>query len=183
MSQRAQRYTRPIDTFLRSVYALRFAPCARPQRSTLSLPSALRTLLLLTLLVSLTGTLVELLLLEHFEDAWQWAPIALLAASLLALGGYVLERGPVSLNVLRALMVLCLVSGMVGLLLHYRGNVEFELEMYPDLSGWKLFKDSMMGATPALAPGAMVQIGLVGLAWTFRHPAFKSHKDAQSLEG
>lgn len=63
-----------------------------------------------------------------------------------------------------------------------QGNVEFELEMYPDLSGWKLFRDSMMGATPALAPGAMVQIGLVGLAWTFRHPAFKPAAGNNSTE-
>jgi hypothetical protein len=80
-------------------------------------------------------------------------------------------------------MVLSLASGFVGLLLHYRGNVEFELEMYPDLAGWKLFKDSMMGATPSLAPGAMMQIGLIGLAWTFRHPAFKPQPEAQSHEG
>jgi hypothetical protein len=146
-------------------------------------PKALRALLLLTLLVSLVGTLVELLLLEHFEDAWQWAPIALLAASLLVLGWHALERGAMSLNVLRGIMVLCMVSGAVGLLLHYKGNVEFELEMYPDLAGWKLFRDAMMGATPALAPGAMLQIGLVGLAWTFRHPAFKSAPEAQTLEG
>jgi hypothetical protein len=129
------------------------------------------------------GTLAELLLLEHFEDAWQWAPIALLAAALLTMGWHALERGPVSLNVLRVLMVLCVASGLVGVLLHYRGNVEFELEMYPDLSGWKLFKDAMMGATPALAPGAMLQIGLIGLAWTFRHPAFTPQTDALSLEG
>lgn len=135
------------------------------------------------MLVSLVGTLAELLLLEHFEDAWQWAPIALLGAALVTLAWHALVRGPMSLNVLRTLMVLCVAGGFVGLLLHYRGNVEFELEMYPDLSGWKLFKDSMMGATPALAPGAMVQIGLVGLAWTFRHPAFKSTQDAQSIEG
>ena len=147
------------------------------------MPKPLRTLLLLTLLVSLVGTLIELLLLEHFEDAWQWAPIALLGAALVTLGWHALERGATSLNVLRGLMVLCMVSGLVGLLLHYRGNVEFELEMYPDLAGWKLFKDAMMGATPALAPGAMLQIGLVGLAWTFRHPAFKSAAEAQTLEG
>jgi len=147
------------------------------------LPSALRLLLLVTLLVSLIGTLAELLLLEHFEDAWQWAPIALLAAALVTLGWHALERQATSLNVLRVLMVLCLVSGVVGVILHFKGNVEFELEMYPGLSGWKLFKDVMMGATPALAPGAMVQIGLVGLAWTFRHPAFKTKTDAQSLEG
>jgi hypothetical protein len=147
------------------------------------LPPVLRKLLLVTLIVSVAGTLIELLLLEHFEDAWQWAPIALLGGALVTLAWYALQRGPTSLNVLRGLMVLCMASGLVGLLLHYKGNVEFELEMYPDLSGWKLFKDSMMGATPALAPGAMLQIGLVGLAWTFRHPAFLSGKDEQSLEG
>lgn len=147
------------------------------------MPKPLRTLLLLTLLVSIVGTLAELLLLEHFEDAWQWAPIALLSAALATLAWHGLERGPVSLNVLRGLMVLCMASGIIGLLLHYKGNVEFELEMYPDLSGWKLFRDSMMGATPALAPGAMLQIGLVGLAWTFRHPAFAPAPEVQSLEG
>lgn len=147
------------------------------------MPPVLRKLLLITLLVSLVGTLIELLLLEHFDDAWQWAPIVLLAASLLTLAWHGLERGPSSLNVLRGLMVLCMAGGLVGLLLHYKGNVEFELEMYPDLSGWKLFKDAMMGATPALAPGAMMQIGLVGLAWTFRHPAFKTATEAPTLEG
>ena len=147
------------------------------------MPSSLRKLLLITLLVSLVGTTAELVLLEHFEDVWQWVPIAIMTAALLTLGWHALERGPKSLNVLRALMVLSLASGFVGLLLHYQGNVEFELEMYPDLAGWQLFKDSMMGATPALAPGAMMQIGLIGLAWTFRHPAFKSQHEVKSLEG
>jgi len=147
------------------------------------LPAALRKLLFVTLLVSLIGTTVELILLEHFDDVWQWVPIALLIAALLTLGWHALERGPTSLNVLRALMVLFVASGLIGVLLHYRGNVEFELEMYPGLAGWKLFREAMMGATPALAPGAMIQVGLIGLAWTFRHPAFKSQQEAQSLEG
>lgn len=147
------------------------------------MPTVLRKLLLVTLVVSVVGTLIELLLLEHFEDIWQWAPIMLLVAALLTLAWHGLGRGSTALNVLRGLMVLSMVSGLVGLLLHYKGNVEFELEMYPDLSGWKLFKDAMMGATPALAPGAMLQIGLVGLAWTFRHPAFKPATQVQSLEG
>ena len=133
-------------------------------------------------MVSLVGTITELLLLEHVEDAWQWTPIALMTAALLTLGWHALDRGPASLNVIRVLMVLCVVSGFLGVLLHYRGNVEFELEMYPDLSGWKLFKESMMGATPALAPGAMIQVGLVGLAWTFRHPALQANKKAQPTE-
>lgn len=133
----------------------------------------IRRLLFITLLVSLLGTIAELLLLEHFDDAWQWTPIALISAALLALAWYALDRGPRSLNVFRILMILFVASGGLGVFLHYRGNVEFELEMYPDMKGWKLFAETMMGATPALAPGAMVQIGLVGLAWAFRHPAFQ----------
>ena len=151
--------------------------------SAFKVPSTLRKLLLLTLVVSLIGTIAELLLLEHFEDLWQWTPIVLLVAALVTLGWHALERGSASLNVLRGLMVLCAVSGVLGVLLHYKGNVEFELEMYPDLHGWQLFKEAMMGATPALAPGAMLQIGLVGLAWMFRHPAFKPKNDAPPLEG
>lgn len=131
----------------------------------------IRRILLGTLLLSLTGTVSELLLLEHFEDAWQWTPIVLIGSTLLSLGWFSLAKGAGSLNVFRSIMVLCLVSGIVGVALHYKGNVEFELEMYPDMSGWKLFKETMMGATPALAPGAMAQIGLIGLAWAFRHPA------------
>jgi hypothetical protein len=68
-------------------------------------------------------------------------------------------------------MVLSLVSGVLGAWLHYRGNVEFELEMEPALRGLTLFWRAMRGATPALAPGTMIQLGLVGLAYTFRHPA------------
>ena len=33
------------------------------------------------------------------------------------------------------------------------------------------------GATPTLAPGAMVELGLLGLAYTYRHPALGSEGD------
>jgi hypothetical protein len=48
--------------------------------------------------------------------------------------------------------------------------MEFELETYPSISGLALFKEAMMGATPALAPGTMIELGLIGLAYTYRHP-------------
>jgi hypothetical protein len=144
--------------------------------------AVVRAVLLAALLLGLVGTEVELLLLEHTEDAWQWVPIALIGLSLLVFGWYGVSRSPASLQTLRALMVLFVVSGLVGVWLHYRGNVEFELEMYPDLSGWKLFRDSMMGATPALAPGTMIQAGLIGLAWLFRHPALRAQSPTNPNE-
>jgi hypothetical protein len=69
-------------------------------------------------------------------------------------------------------MVLCLFAGLVGLGLHYQGNVEFELEMYPSMGGVDLVWEALTGATPALAPGTMVGLGLLGLAYTHRHPVF-----------
>jgi hypothetical protein len=75
-------------------------------------------------------------------------------------------------------MAAFLVSGVLGTWYHYTGNVEFELERTPELGGWALFQAAMGGATPALAPGTMIQLGLIGLLFTFRHPARRA-VDAQ----
>jgi hypothetical protein len=74
------------------------------------------------------------------------------------------------LRALRVVMALFVVVGCVGVYLHYSGNVEFELEMYPTMSGTKLMWESLKGATPVGAPGFMTHIGLLGLAATWRHP-------------
>jgi hypothetical protein len=63
--------------------------------------------------------------------------------------------------------------------LHYRANQKFELEADPNMTGFALFSKVMTGAAPALAPGAMIQLGLLGLVYTFRHPAWGQ----QSKEG
>jgi hypothetical protein len=73
-------------------------------------------------------------------------------------------------------MVLFVVSGALGLLLHFKGNVTFELEMEPSVSGWPLIWAALRGATPALAPGTMVQLGLIGLAYTYHHPALRARQ-------
>jgi hypothetical protein len=57
--------------------------------------------------------------------------------------------------------------------LHYHGNEEFELEMYPSLSGMQLVSETLTGATPVLAPGSMALLGVVGLASTYRHPVLR----------
>lgn len=131
----------------------------------------IRRILLGALVLSLVGTEAELLLLEHFDGATQYLPLVALAVSLLALGWYGVSRRRASIRAVRLCMFLCIALGVVGLALHFKGNVEFEREMTPDIAGIALFKAAMMGATPALAPGAMIQLGLIGLAWTFRHPA------------
>ena len=85
-----------------------------------------------------------------------------------------MARGARSLRLFRGTMILFVLSGGVGLWLHYHGNAEFELEMYPSLKGAELFWESVTGATPTLAPGTMLELGLLGLAYTFRHPALST---------
>lgn len=122
------------------------------------------------LLASFIGTGAELLLLEHTEDWWQLAPLVLLGLGALALVLRTALPRPGILRLFQALMALFVVSGVVGLFLHYRGNAEFELEMSPALAGWDLFRKALEGATPTLAPGAMTQFGVLGLLYGFRHP-------------
>jgi hypothetical protein len=70
-------------------------------------------------------------------------------------------------------MGLYVAAGVLGVYLHLRGNFEFERERDPSLGGSALLWEAMRGATPALAPGALAQLGLVGLAFAFRHPALR----------
>jgi hypothetical protein len=133
--------------------------------------SVIRGVLLLILVIGLVGLLAELLLLEHVEDPWQRLPIFLIVASLIILGWHGLERSALSIRFLQGAMILCAGAGALGLLLHFRGNIAFELEMDPSAIGWPLIWAALEGATPTLAPGAMAQLGLIGLAYTYHHPA------------
>jgi len=130
----------------------------------------LRRVLLAVFLLGALGTLAELILLEHYEDWWQLLPLVLLGASPIAVALLILRPGAASLRSFQMLMLLLVAAGGIGVYQHYSGNVEFELEMYPSRGGFELIWESLKGATPALAPGAVAQLGLLGLAYCFRHP-------------
>lgn len=131
---------------------------------------AIRTLLLGLVLLGIIATSAELILLEHTEEAWQLVPVILLPLGLIAGVSVAVRAGLFTLRLFRVLMTAFVGAGCLGLALHYRGNVEFELEMYPGLQGLELFRKAITGATPALAPGMMIHLGLLGLVSTYRHP-------------
>jgi hypothetical protein len=126
---------------------------------------ALRGMLGGMLALGVVGTLAELFLLEHTEDLWQLIPVVLLPVGVVALIAVTLKPGVVTLQIMQTVMGLIVVSGVLGVYLHYVGNAEFEREMYASIDGFELFWESLKGATPALAPGAMTLIGLLGLAY------------------
>jgi hypothetical protein len=128
-------------------------------------------MLLAVFVFGVVGTGTELILLEHTEDTLQWIPLILMSLGLVVAAWCAIRPGRTGMRTMQALMALYVASGLVGLYLHYRGNVEFELEMYPSMAGLQLFWESIRGATPTLSPGTMVVLGLVGWVYTFRHPA------------
>ncbi len=138
--------------------------------------SLIRFGLLLIFLIGLGGTATELLLLGHTEELWQFVPLVLLGLSALIVGWYIVSRSSTALRSFRWVMGLFMVASTVGMALHYLGNVEFELEMYPDLGGIDLFWAAITGATPALAPGTMLLLGLIGWLFTFQHPTLSPKK-------
>jgi hypothetical protein len=125
-----------------------------------------RSILFVAFLISLLGTGAELLLLEHFEGAWQILPLVLIGLGLAVLAWFRTSRSVTSQCFFRGLMLLFMVSGVVGFALHYNGNMAFELEMYPAMRGGELLWETLKGATPVLAPGTMVATGLLGWAYT-----------------
>ena len=133
---------------------------------------ALRRVLLAILLLGMAGTSVELLLLRHDEDAQQLIPLLLIAAGFAGVAWHLVRRSRLSITVLQIVMVLFVASGVLGMVFHYQANVAFQLEMDPAIAGSNLWWKVLQAKTPpALAPGVMAQLGLVGLAYAYRHPA------------
>ena len=130
----------------------------------------MRALILILFYVGVLGTAAELVLLGHYEDYRQWAPLALFASSLGAGIGLAVGPRKQALRIFRWVAIGFVIAGFTGVYYHYVGNADFELEMYPTLSGFDLLRESLTGATPALAPGSVAHLGLLGLLYTFRHP-------------
>ena len=129
---------------------------------------SLRRFLAAIFLLGSIGLAAELIFIGHVQDVWQQIPLALIALSAATLVWHAARPSVWSLQLVRVAAALLVAGGLLGVVLHYQSNVEFEREMYPDLRGFQLVREALSGAIPALAPGALVQLGLVGLAYTYQ---------------
>jgi Na+/alanine symporter len=131
----------------------------------------IRRVLLAILVIGMAGTSIELLLLKHVEEATQLVPLVLLGLAFVSVAWHAARPSVSSVMTLQIVMVLFVASGLIGMVLHYQANVEFQHEMDRSLAGMPLFWKVMAAkAPPALAPGSMSQLGLIGLAYSYRYP-------------
>jgi hypothetical protein len=134
--------------------------------------AVMRRLLLGVITLGLIGTATDLVLLEHYEDSKQLIPLFLIGMALLIIVVLLATGSAFVLRAFQLVMFVCVVAGGIGFVLHYNGNLEFQMDMDPTLSQWEYFKKVMHAkAPPALAPGVMAQLGLLGLVYSYRHPA------------
>jgi hypothetical protein len=132
---------------------------------------SLRQILFALLLAGIVGLAAELLLLEHTESWTQWIPLVVLPAGFVSSMWLLFRPGPLALKTFQVIMGTFVMAGVAGFYFHYAGNVEFAVERDSALSGARLVWEALRGATPSLAPGALAQLGLLGLAYTYAHPA------------
>lgn len=126
-------------------------------------------MLLGLLALGMTGTTAELWFMGHHEDWWQIVPLAAMGTSTAVMVWLVLAWSAWALRVFRGCMVLLMLSGATGAVLHFRANMEFQLEMDPTLGGRALVSKVLHAkAPPALAPGNMALLGLLGLVGVWR---------------
>jgi hypothetical protein len=134
----------------------------------------LRLWILGVLVLGLLGTVVELVLLSHYEQPVQLVPVVLIVLAVVVLAWHVMGHSAASLRVLMGLMILFVFAGFAGFVAHFHGSAEFQLDLEPSLSTWELLEKVMRAkAPPLLAPGMMMQLGLLGLAYVFSDKRYR----------
>lgn len=119
----------------------------------------------------IAGMTAELLLIGHYEDSSQLLPLAAAAIALVLMAAVWVWPSVALLRTLQFVMLTFIGTGVTGITLHFEASAEFQREIDPAISGMALVRKVMDAtAPPLLAPGVMVQLGLLGLLYTYRHP-------------
>jgi uncharacterized membrane protein len=135
----------------------------------------LRRWVLGVLALGLAGTVTELVLLEHYEQPMQFVPLVLIVAAVAAIAWQVTRNDAASLRAVEIIMALFVVAGFVGIAAHFRGSAEFQLDLNPSMTAWELVEKVMRAkAPPLLAPGMMLQMGLLGLAYVYSDARYRA---------
>jgi hypothetical protein len=138
-----------------------------------------RRILLITVVSAIVAVEIELLLLEHVKPIMQLIPVLLLAAALFAVVWYGFTRSRESVKTFQTVMILSIATGLLGIFVHLGVSATDAVKKDKTLEGIPLIRAALTGVAPPFAPAALIQIGLVGIAYTFRHPSLIECRDQQ----
>ena len=147
---------------------------------------ALRRFALVLAGLGVVGTVPELLLLHHYNGKDQLIPFFTLGLSGIALIVVVIRQTASTIRALQVVMILTILSSGIGVLEHLKANARnagtlqngerFPTSINAIISGFD-------GFAQLLAPGVLVQVGLLGLAFTYRHPKIMNTSATREAPG
>ena len=82
----------------------------------------LKQVLVFALLFMIVGSLLELYLLDHYEDTWQLIPILSVGTTLVTLLILFFKKTTKVVNLFKAVLILTALSGVYGVFLHLRNS-------------------------------------------------------------
>ena len=130
--------------------------------------SRLRRFLLVFSVLLLGGSLVELFLVEHTEDAVQLIPFALCGLGALSALAALFKPGRATRLALRVCMLLVVAGSLFGVYEHVSHNFEFQKEVNPNATTGEMVRGALGGGNPLLAPGILAAAAVLALAATYR---------------
>ena len=136
--------------------------------------SRLRRFLLAFSVLLLGGTLLELWLVGHTEDAVQLIPFVLCVLGAAAAIAALARPRRATLRGLRVCMALLVCGGLYGTYEHVAGNLALEREVNPKAPAGEILLGALSGGNPLLAPGTLAAAAVLALAATYRHTALQS---------
>lgn len=133
----------------------------------------LRRFLLAVAAFIFIGTIFELILLDHTEETLQWIPFIVSGIGILTVCWVWIATSQVTIRLLRWVMIGVVVTSLVGMYLHFTGNLAFTREINPSFTLSESLWPAMKGSYPLLAPGILFLAGIIGLVSTYRHPVLE----------
>ena len=93
----------------------------------------------------------------------------------MALAWHAAAKDTASLRALQIVMGLFVLSGFAGMAAHFNGSAEYQLELNPEMPTAELLEKILRAkAPPLLAPGMMIQLGLLGLAYAYSDSRYRA---------
>ncbi len=140
------------------------APLEHPTAQTL------RRFALALCVLGVVTTPIELVLMHHYNSKDQIMPFVFLGLAAIGILAAWFRPNARVLRGVRVLMVLVVFGSGIGILEHLKANYRDALR---GGTSPNLIEMVLTGFAPLLAPGILAQVGLLGLAFTYKHPAFE----------
>lgn len=119
------------------------------------------------------GTIVELLLAQHYESAVQILPFVLCAIGIIVVAAALWRPWRTTLWLLRGVMAVTILGSLFGIYEHVERNAAFASEIHSGVTGLNIWIETLTGAAPLLAPGMLALAAVLAIAGTYAHPALQ----------